>query len=487
MLSPFDEARYRALLEGLEISIKQFSELSNIVDDTLRFDAEHYQRKYEQIDESITKKKHRVLRELLAMPVITGHTPSMKIDHFYGGEISFVKTDNLRENKIVDVFTDYLTVEGNEEITSSTLEVDDVIVTIIGATFDVVGRSAIVRESHLPANINQNIALIRLNKAKINPTYFNAYLNTKYGKSSLHHHSRQTEQVNLNCREVERILVPLFNQLEAGIELLSTKADTAAEQAALVYSQAETLLLTTLGMANFSPNTDSVNVKLFKDSFAVAGRLDAEYYQLKYEDYQARVFAYRNGWQPLMQACNLKDNNFTPDEFTAYKYIELADIDNSGGVSGCTKALGNELPSRARRKVDANDVLISSIEGSLSSCAIVPEKMGAALCSTGFYVINSDKINSETLLVLFKSPLLQNLLKQACSGTILTAINKTEFENIPLPILEDGAQTKIAALVKESFSLKTESQRLLDVAKRAVEIAIEEDEVAGMAYLEANS
>lgn len=236
-------------------------------------------------------------------------------------------------------------------------------------------------------------------------------------------------------------------------------------------------------MADFSPSTEAVNVKSCKESFAATGRLDAEYYQPKYEDYQAHVLAYPNGWQPLMQACNLKDSNFTPDDFTTYKYIELADIGNSGGISGSTEALGNELPSRARRIVDAGDVLISSIEGSLSSCAIVPKIMGAALCSTGFYVINSDKINSETLLVLFKSPLLQNLLKQGCSGTILTAINKTEFQNIPVPIIEGGAQTKIAALVKESFSLKAESERLLVVAKRAVEIAIEQDENAALDWL----
>ena len=34
-------------------------------------------------------------------------------------------------------------------------------------------------------------------------------------------------------------------------------------------------------------------------------------------------------------------------------------------------------------------------------------------------------------------------------------------------------------MVQESFSLKAESERLLDVAKRAVEIAIEQDESAG--------
>jgi hypothetical protein len=39
--------------------------------------------------------------------------------------------------------------------------------------------------------------------------------------------------------------------------------------------------------------------------------------------------------------------------------------------------------------------------------------------------------------------------------------------------------------VQTSFVLKAESKRLLAVAKRAVEMAIEQDEAAAMAYLEA--
>jgi hypothetical protein len=44
-------------------------------------------------------------------------------------------------------------------------------------------------------------------------------------------------------------------------------------------------------------------------------------------------------------------------------------------------------------------------------------------------------------------------------------------------------QSKISELVRQSFTLKAQSERLLNSAKRAVEIAIEVDEVAGMAYL----
>ena len=56
-----------------------------------------------------------------------------------------------------------------------------------------------------------------------------------------------------------------------------------------------------------------------------------------------------------------------------------------------------------------------------------------------------------------------------------------------VPLVDETIQTEIAALVQQSFTLKAESERLLEVAKRAVEIAIEQDEKAAMAYIEANS
>jgi len=78
---------------------------------------------------------------------------------------------------------------------------------------------------------------------------------------------------------------------------------------------------------------------------------------------------------------------------------------------------------------------------------------------------------------------MQNILKQACSGTILTAINKDEFLNIPVPNIETHLQQQISELVEESFHLKAESEKLLEVAKRAVELAIEQDEKRAIEFI----
>ena len=115
---------------------------------------------------------------------------------------------------------------------------------------------------------------------------------------------------------------------------------------------------------------------------------------------------------------------------------------------------------------------------------MVDENYDEALCSTGFYVVDSEKINSETLLVLFKSAPIQLLMKQRCSGTILTAISKDEFLNMPLPLVDDETQGQIQVKVQESFRLRKEAKSLLDRAIKAVEMAIETDESTALLWLE---
>lgn len=44
-------------------------------------------------------------------------------------------------------------------------------------------------------------------------------------------------------------------------------------------------------------------------------------------------------------------------------------------------------------------------------------------------------------------------------------------------------QEKIASLISESFTLKMQSEQLLETAKRAVEIAIEESEEVAMQFI----
>ena len=119
--------------------------------------------------------------------------------------------------------------------------------------------------------------------------------------------------------------------------------------------------------------------------------------------------------------------------------------------------------------------------------ALITEEYDNALCSTGFHVVQSDVLNSKVLLVLLKSIVGQLQLKKGCSGTILTAINKSEFSKIVIPKIETEKQTEIEQKVIESFNLRKHAKDLLEHAKRAVETAIEQNEQVAMDWLESVS
>ncbi len=84
---------------------------------------------------------------------------------------------------------------------------------------------------------------------------------------------------------------------------------------------------------------------------------------------------------------------------------------------------------------------------------------------------------------MLKSSVGQLQLKKGCSGTILNAIDRNEFKKIILPSIPKSKQLEIQNKVTEYFNLRKQSKRLLESAKHAVEMAIEQDEDTAIQWL----
>ena len=349
-----------------------------------------------------------------------------------------------------------------------------------------VGRTGLFREySKEDVVFASYLVRLRPNPDMVTPEYLTAFLNTKYGVLDVKRRARiSINQSNVNAQELKRVDIPLLdNELQQGIVQLFNRAFDLTQSSDNVYLQAQTLLRSELGLAGWEPEHRLHFVANFSDSQR-ADRIDADYFQPKYGEIVKSIKSYLGGWNTLGSVAQIKDNNFVPARDTEYKYIELANIAGDSGIVDCTIEVGEDLPSRARRKVTTGDVIVSSIEGSLSSIALIGEEYDQALCSTGFYVIDSEIMNPETLFVFLKSQAGQLQLRQGCNGTILTSINRDAFSKIVLPLITEETQIQIQQMVAESIGLRKESKRLLECAKRAVEIAIEEDEATALNWLE---
>jgi len=467
--------KYNALLEGKEITEIDYSKIQ--IEN--RYDSEFFQKKFINCERDLKGITYKRIFE--KFKVTDGEHGSVV---FQERGIKFLTAENIKKGYVDISKIRYVNQEVDKRNARARVNIGDILISIKGT----LGEIAIAEEWLLPANMNRDVAILKPIYKDPPSEYVALFLMSRYGNlQSIRGGSGGVQQM-ITLERLRMFIIPSFSEdFYYSISKLYKNSQQLRVLSQQSYTQAENYLLESIVINNFKPSKDPINIKNFKESFLVTGRLDAEYYQKKYADYLRLIFNYSQSFEYLQKACNLKDTNFTPEDSTEYKYIELANIGNSGEITGCTTALGIDLPSRARRKVKSNDIIVSSIEGSLDCCALVTEDYNNAICSTGFYVINSKKINSETLLVLLKSEPMQNILKQSCSGTILTAINKTEFQNIPIPLIDKTKQELIKEKVSESFALKKTSERLLEKAKRAVELAIEKNEPTAMNFIKRQS
>lgn len=465
----FDEEKYRRLSEELECTEILLSE----VNDKNRVDAEFYQSHYVENEKLLLNMPHMLIEEFFK--VTDGEHGS--VDYLDDG-IKYLNVENIRDGFVDLSNVKYVSRAVYLKNMRASLQGGDILISIIGT----LGSVAIVDESLKPCIMNRNVAVLKL-KSKIKSLnyYVAVFLMTRFGFFQAIREGSGGVQPIIILERLKKFIVPTFTEkFYAAVEKTFLAAKDCRERADEVYHAAERMLEQALGLDTFKPSNENVAIKTFSASFGVSGRLDAEFYQPKYDD--LKNFMTNAG--TVCELCKLHDKNFMPNPKTVYRYIELTNVESNGNISTPDEILGEELPTRARRIVKAGQVIISSIEGSLQNCALITDDLDGALCSTGFFVIDSGNFNAATLLVLFKSELMQSLMRQQCTGTILTAVSKENFLNLPLPVVAPDIQEKIAAQITESFRLRGESEKLLSLAKRAVELAIEQGEDAAIKLLE---
>ncbi|WP_104708347.1 restriction endonuclease subunit S [Helicobacter ailurogastricus] len=259
-------------------------------------------------------------------------------------------------------------------------------------------------------------------------------------------------------------------RLNSKIHHMVETAHACLEQSKALYKEAQGLLEQELGTPPKAPPKEH-QIKSLKESFLSTGRLDAEFYQSKYAQIEDLLKNYKGGVCTL-EDFEICDAPFEPQPNTTYRYVELAHIGNYGNILTPTETLGAHLPTRARRLAQSGDVLLSSVAGSLSRCALVPASLSPCVVSTGFFVLRSKRFNPETLLTLFKSPLFQAYLTKFPSGTILCALSKSVLHSVLLPKIPLNVQEQIATLLQESLAHRQEAKSLLVQARTEVEGAL---------------
>ena len=133
----------------------------------------------------------------------------------------------------------------------------------------------------------------------IDPFYLIVFLRSKYGFEQLIRERELTIQYQLTLERVGRILtyVPSEN-FQKIIRQLFIKSQNLYINEVEQYQKAEQLLLSELGLVDWKPKHTLAFVKNFSDT-QKAERIDAEYFQPKYEEIIEAVKSYKGGFDEL--------------------------------------------------------------------------------------------------------------------------------------------------------------------------------------------
>jgi restriction endonuclease S subunit len=244
-------------------------------------------------------------------------------------------------------------------------------------------------------------------------------------------------------------------------------------------------------MVDFSPSTEKVNIKSFKDSFLATGRLDAEYYQPKYEEMMAHITAQAHNKLSelviIQKSVETGSEAYTEDE-DGLPYLRVADY-NKFGITEPQKRLSTVFITENHKKLKdlkpkAGTILFSK-DGSVGEAYCLREDAnfitsGAVLHLT---IRNKKTVLPEYLTLALNSTLIKMQSERDAGGSIILHWRISEIENVIVPIVDIAIQTKIAELIQQSFTLKSQSEALLTTAKRAVELAIETNEQTALDFI----
>lgn len=443
-----------------------------------RISAEFYKPHFLRIKHNLIKLGAKPLKNYITL--LYRYPTFYNLEYRKEGVLILKGEDIVKGGVVQNQSQDYISLEDASRFPKTILEEGDLIFSVRGY----VGKIGIIDKKYVGSIISAN--LIRAKISGLSSYFVWVFLNSKYGSSQLDRIKMMTSQETVVADDIRNLLIfESSKNFQKEIETLSINAINQFRNSENLYSQAETLLLEELGLKDLKPKYEKTYTAKLSDAFS-AHRIDAEYFQSAYEEVIEKIKQYPNGFSELLQVVENVAPDFDPTKYPNddFCYVELADIDSSIGViHSVNKVKGGKAPSRARRLLKEGDVIVSSVEGSLEKVALIDKEHDACLASTGFFQFRPLNILPEVLLVLSKTIILQLQLKKRCSGTILTAVPKESLRDIIIPLLPLSIQQEIASLVQQSHEARKKAKELLEIAKRAVEIAIENSEAEALDYI----
>lgn len=324
----------------------------------------------------------------------------------------------------------------HETFQSTEIVIDDVFVNITGAS---IGRSAVADDRIIGGNVNQHVCIIRTNQGQLHPRFLNYFLLSKLGQQQIDSFQAGGNRQGLNFGQIRSFQLPLppLHEQRAIATVLSDVDALLAAQDKLIAKKRD---IKQAAMQQLLTGKQRLRKTMDSGELIVDNEGNPVYFSGEWEV------------KRLGDVADIDSDNIggdTPSDF-AFNYISLEDVD-IGSLRSYSEQVFSSAPSRARRRLKAGDILVSTVRPNLQSHLLFTSMQPNWVCSTGFSVVRC-KIQDAVSGYVFSHIFANGVTKQIealLTGSNYPAINGGDVRKLEIPLPSIKEQTAIAAVLSD--------------------------------------
>lgn len=476
------------MIDGLEISEINYRDL--IIDnEKYRIDSEFYLKKYLKSYSLIKSRKNLQISDLYSTFTdfhANGSYEEIAQHYKLLDEKNYaymVRTTDLEKENYVDSVK-YVTKETYNFLAKSKVYGGEVLINKIGSP----GRTYLMPKLDMPVSLGMNLFLLRIkDNDSINEEMIYLFLNSSIGKNIIERKINGTVPLTIDKEAVKSLYIPLFSKMFLmNMKSLLAKRSTCLKIAKEKYLEAENILNDIFSIKQSFENF--VSIKTLSVSFNISGRLDAEYYQPKYDKlfdtlkkHNTRYLGGENGLVSIKKSIEPGSEAYQEE---GVPFVRVSDVDKFE-ISNPDIKLSKDIVPNIANLFPKKDTILLSKDGSVGIAHKVQEDLDVVTSGALLHlrVKDTKEILPDYLTLVLNSSIVQLQAERDCNGAIIQHWKPSDIEKVIIPILDMKQQEEISDKVQESFRLRKKSKELLEIAVKAVELAIETDEATAIAWI----
>ncbi|WP_332021090.1 N-6 DNA methylase [Kaistella sp.] len=153
-----------------------------------------------------------------------------------------------------------------------------------------------------------------------------------------------------------------------------------------------------------------------------------------------------------------------------FTYIDISSVENGSGIIDYSNKVNTaDAPSRARRVVQKNDILLSTVRPNLKAFGFVDLEPERFIASTGFALLRTNqKCLPKYLYYLVFQDFMLNQMVGSMEKGAYPSINQNDVNNLKVPVAPLETQQQIVAQIEKEQELVNSNKELIEIFEQKI-------------------